>query len=1157
MKKSLLFNGLFFVLLAFCWQSNLFANNEIYSGLELFKPEAFTEANLASPSVACDVPTWPTTSNITQTSATFSWDYISGAQSYSVQTRLPNGTWMSIPNNPVWGTSITVNGFNPNTTYEWRVRSNCSGGQYSSWTYPTSFTTVGSWGYCNAPNWLYTSNITQTSATWDWDDVNGCSSYTVQWRYPGGSWYNLPGCPVFNSWVNVSGLQPCTSYEWRVRSNCPNGSYSQWSYSASFTTQCYSCNAPYWTNTTNITQNSATFNWETCSGAQSYTVQIRLLNGTWYNITGCPYYGTWATVNGLDPNTTYQWRVRANCGGGQYSQWSSTNTFTTLGSYNYCEAPYWLYTTGVTQTAATFDWSPVNGAQSYAVEYRVAGGTWYTLYGSPFYDTWASISNLQPGTTYEWRVRSNCTNWSYSQWSSIVSFTTLNYSCSTPSWTYTNNITQNSATLSWSLVYGAQNYSVQTRLPNGTWYDIPGGPVNGTSVTIYNLNPSTTYEWRVRSNCGNWQYSNWTWPTSFTTTGGSCNAPSWLYTTSITQTSATLDWAPVSGAQSYSIQWRYPGGAWYDLPGGPWTETWYNWTGLQPGTTYEWHVRANCGYGSYSYWSSTTWFTTLAGYSCNTPTWPITSNITQTSATFSWDWVSGAQSYTVQTRLPNGTWYDLPGGPISNTSVTINGLNPNTTYEWRVRANCGSGQYSNWTSPVSFTTYGASCNAPAWLFTTNITQTAATLNWDLVNGALSYSLQYRLAGGTWYDVPGGPWTGSWHTINGLQPGTNYEWRVRSNCSNGNSSVWSYAEPFTTLGSTCNTPSWTSTTNITETSATFNWGVVYGAQNYTVQTRTPNGTWYDVAGGPFSNTYVTVYGFDPNTTYQWRVRANCGNGQYSPWTYPTNFTTNGGNSGATNDNCIDAITLTVNSTCQNTPGTNVGATPSIPVPSGECWSWGYKDVWFKFTMPNVSNPTVTIRTTAGSMYDAVMEVYVGTSCSNLSFLSCEDDNSNGNGSPMPVINLIGYQNAQIWVRLWGYGGSTGTFSICVLDYQSNNFVGEANSTNEPVSGEELGMPVSKVIEVSADHSTTPVAHVSPNPASDVLNVSLLQTDDCMVSGLVMTDLSGKVMMRKTYQSKGANEFRDELNVAGWTPGIYVLQIITTTGIITEKVSVITN
>src|SRR4030095_1715530 len=202
------------------------------------------------------------------------------------------------------------------------------------------------------------------------------------------------------------------------------------------------------------------------------------------------------------------------------------------------------------------------------------------------------------------------------------------------------------------------------------------------------------------------------------------------------------------------------------------------------------------------------------------------------------------------------------------------------------------------------------------------------------------------------------------------------------------------------------------------SATFNWDPVSGAVSYSVQLRLAYGQWYFIPGSPFTTTYATVSGLNPGTVYEWRVRANCGSCCYSNWSPGMTFTTAGSNN-IENDNCANATLLTVNSTCMSVSGTNVNATSSMPAPVGACPHAGYRDVWFRFLMPNVMNPAVTIRTTAGSLNDAVMEVYVGPDCSNLSFLTCEDDNTNGNGSMMPVINLIGYPNAMIWVRVWGY------------------------------------------------------------------------------------------------------------------------------------------
>src|SRR5687768_11007603 len=875
MRKSILFSSLITFLISFSLNNTLLSHNTSSVSRNMSTENVTTDLS-SSTLVPCNTPTGLHTTYITETAAMFNWNDVPEAWDYSVQIRLPNGTWSFIPGSPFTNSPATVFNLSPGTTYEWRVRSNCGYGNVSYWSYPVSFTTLGS-VTCEAPGWLGTFNITQTTATWDWSPVSGAISYSVQWRYPGGSWNNLGGGPWYNSILNVGGLIPGTTYEWRVKSNCANWVSSDWSVAESFTTLGNTCYTPSGTHTTYITQNAAMFNWSPVPGAQSYSVQIRIPGGAWSFIPGSPFFNSPASVFNLNPGTTYEWRVRANCGYGNCSDWSYPVTFTTLGSVT-CDAPNWLETFNITQTTATWDWSPVSGAVSYSVQWRYAGGTWNNLPGGPWYNTILNVGNLQPGTAYEWRVRSNCSNGMSSDWSAGSSFTTLISSCSVPSGLHTTNITETSATFNWFPVSGAQSYSVQIRQPGGNWSYLPGSPFFGNSVTASWLIPGTTYEWRVRANCGYGNCSFWSAPVSFTTLGSvTCYAPSWLGTINITQTSATLDWSSVSGALSYNLQWRFPNGVWNDIPGGPWTNTWFDLTGLQPGTTYEWRVQSNCINGVTSPWSYSVFFTTLGAY-CNTPTGMYTSYITETAAMFNWSPVSGAENYSVQIRLPNGNWEFIPGNPFQSSPATITGLTPGTTYEWRVRANCANGTSSNWSSSIVFTTDGSSaCEAPSWLETTNITQTTATWDWSPVSGAVSYSVQWRYAGGTWYNLAGGPWYNTILNVGGLLPGTAYEWRVRSNCSNWQTSPWSAPSAFTTLSSSCNVPGGMYTSYITETAAMFNWSPSSGANSYSIQIRVPGGMWSYIPGSPFYNSPATINGLNPGTTYEWRIRANCNNG----------------------------------------------------------------------------------------------------------------------------------------------------------------------------------------------------------------------------------------------------------------------------------------
>ena len=101
---------------------------------------------------------------------------------------------------------------------------------------------------------------------------------------------------------------------------------------------------------------------------------------------------------------------------------------------------------------------------------------------------------------------------------------------------------------------------------------------------------------------------------------------------------------------------------------------------------------------------------------------------------------------------------------------------------------------------------------------------------------------------------------------------------------------------------------------------------------------------------------------------------------------------------------------------------------------------------------------------------------------------------------------------------------------------------------PGSGEQLFADP----DVRNNDVTVGTVSVWPNPLNDLLNVRYQQTESGTVSGLMLADLSGKVVLRKEYQSADMTEFQEQLDVSGLASGMYVLQIATTAGIVTEKV-----
>jgi hypothetical protein len=78
------------------------------------------------------------------------------------------------------------------------------------------------------------------------------------------------------------------------------------------------CGNPTGLNETNITKNSATVSWSAVSGASSYDVEYKPNSSSNFNSAGSTS-STSLNLSGLSASTLYDWRVRANCSGGQGS----------------------------------------------------------------------------------------------------------------------------------------------------------------------------------------------------------------------------------------------------------------------------------------------------------------------------------------------------------------------------------------------------------------------------------------------------------------------------------------------------------------------------------------------------------------------------------------------------------------------------------------------------------------------------------------------------------------------------------------------------------------------------------------------------------------------------------------------------------------------
>src|SRR5258706_4194029 len=262
-----------------------------------------------------------------------------------------------------------------------------------------------------------------------------------------------------------------------------------------------------------------------------------------------------------------------------------------------------------------------------------------------------------------------------------------------------------------------------------------------------------------------------------------CVVPAGLTTTTITSSSAILNWNSVAGAVGYNIQYRVIGNP-------AWTSTSSSInsvlvSGLSTSTAYEWHVQADCGGSNVSAFSATANFATLTP-PCGIPPGLSTTSITTTSATLSWTAVIGAVGYNIEYRVVgNPVWSTTTS---ATTSVNNSSLTPSTNYELHVQANCGRSNLSAFSATANFATLTPAFGILTRLNTTNITSSSATLSWTAVSGAVSYNIEYRVVGNPVWSTTTSAATSV--NISSLTPATNYEWHVQSNCGSSNLSAFS-------------------------------------------------------------------------------------------------------------------------------------------------------------------------------------------------------------------------------------------------------------------------------------------------------------------------------------------------------------------------------
>lgn len=268
----------------------------------------------------CSPPDPVTIVNLLPGAADLVWEEAPGVDFYEIEIRTADGTTVWVEE-AVDG-FMSVEGLVPQTAYVGLARSFC--GPNISPYYQFTFTTPAS--SCAAPTGAAALNVTHNSALAVWDETPGAFYYRIEIYRATGE--QVGGTETANNFFSVTGLSQGREYYFIVRVVCDDGSPSPFAAPVHFTTETL-CSTVTGIEITELSFTTATFSWNPAQpNPTGYQFRWRVLGAANFSFLNVSTPSV--TLNGLLPNTKYEFTIRATCSGSFFSDLSPLQTFQTF-----------------------------------------------------------------------------------------------------------------------------------------------------------------------------------------------------------------------------------------------------------------------------------------------------------------------------------------------------------------------------------------------------------------------------------------------------------------------------------------------------------------------------------------------------------------------------------------------------------------------------------------------------------------------------------------------------------------------------------------------------------------------------------------------------------------------------------------------------------
>ena len=648
-----------------------------------------------------------------------------------------------------------------------------------------------------------------------------------------------------------------------------------------YTAPVISCIKPFNQTVVSTTDTSANVRWNEGGTATQWEIEYDTAGFTLgTGMTVIVNTDTFTTITGLDDQTTYDWYARAICGPADSSFWVGPNTFTTPCSP--LVAPF----------QENFD------GLALVSPYTDLPSCWDPQVGPDFWDVTNDIINV--GHTYLPNIGDHTTGTANYMWIDASSNILAN-AMESPLidisgltapyagfWFASDNTTNS---INHTIVLEAWNGigwdTIVTERGNFTgWVEVadtlPAGIPNVTrfriSAVADPLGTSSTYF-----------YNDLGVDDFFVKEAPQCPAPNGLSASSITDSSATLSWTENGTTTQWQIEIDTSG---FALGTGNLflvnTDTFLNVSGLMAQSTYQWYVRAICGPGDTSDWSSFNTFTTL----CQVFAIPFEETF-DVFVPGCWEEAGDGDPTTGPSSLGTGNWRD---GDYLNTvgnggGARIN-LYTNSFREWILSPtiDLSGGPYelavdagvTNWNTNAA-DNMGSDDTVQVLISTDGGMTWTDLITWDANNQPPTLGNTYRI------DLSA--YSGSnnvfaiWASDGTVNDVEDYDFHI------GNFKIDAPAA--------CAAPSFLVTDSISSDDAFITWTtggndtawvVIIDTAGFTLDTSAGG-----FAGARFGDQVTDTAGFfggglQANTSYDWYVRGICAAGDTSDWVGPATFTT---------------------------------------------------------------------------------------------------------------------------------------------------------------------------------------------------------------------------------------------------------------------------